>query len=166
MEAVSPHDVQSSIWFLENSDVYNTIKPYHLTFTPANGVARTNIKRSEVKDILIRDLRSSQTPSFDKNGFVVLNLKNPLVPEVCDDLEILKEFYFNDLEIELKKMFPGSTVAVLQYRVSILNMPPKLPNLRVLHTRNNFIPDFRFENVIKIFQYQLDKSIPILNRSA
>jgi hypothetical protein len=118
----SPNDVCSSIWFLDNLDLYKTVKPYHLTFTPENDVPRNNIQRKEVKDLLIRDLRDlrdfSGQISLDRNGFTVLNLENNLTPDDCEDREKLQKLFFDELESSLKSLFPHSCVAILQYRVS------------------------------------------------
>ena len=74
---ISHQDVRASLWFLQESEVYATVKPYNLAFTPEIQIPQGNIERREVS-VLISDLHGSeQLFSLNRNGFRVLEFQGP-----------------------------------------------------------------------------------------
>ena len=116
---VLSRDVQgASIWFLEEKQLYATIKPYSLAFTPAIHIARENIERKEVP-INIFDLRGSEKIfNLDQNGFMVLNLpgEHPILD--WDNEKVVENIHYPRVISELERSFPGSVCVPLCHKVS------------------------------------------------
>ncbi|KAF2106425.1 putative CmcJ-like methyltransferase [Lophiotrema nucula] len=110
--------VKSSLWYLEESELYRTTKPYHLTFIPDTGLPQTNINAVEAKDISIVDLRTWREPiTFDTNGFTLLTLDDNFGNPDYESKAFLEQHYFPSLESSLGKVFPGCKARVLQHRI-------------------------------------------------
>lgn len=111
-------DVRASIWFLEESELYKTVKPYTLTFTPEAQIPRENIKRTEVP-VLISDLRGSEKSySLDHNGFMVLGISDGNDKVDWDDKEMVKIVHYPTVVSELERAFPGARCIPLNHKVN------------------------------------------------
>lgn len=105
---VPPQDIQgASIWFLEEKELYATVKPYCLAFTPAIKIPRENIERKEVP-INVSDLRGFERKfNLDKNGFMVLNL--PEQPDLdWENDDSVENIHYPRVILEIERSFPGS----------------------------------------------------------
>jgi hypothetical protein len=74
---VDPHHTEtSSLQFIKWTELYKTEKPYQIFIDLPLTAPRTNVK-FEVKDVLFRDIRGSETDlDIDKHGFIMRTTKN------------------------------------------------------------------------------------------
>lgn len=112
-------DVESSIWFLARRELYATVKPYTLAFTPDTSIPRENVQREE-KHKIICDIRTHHDEiSFTKNGFTVLEMPElPLVIDWDDKTSVETKFY-PTIVSQLGKAFPGSSCIALHHQVRL-----------------------------------------------
>jgi hypothetical protein len=112
-------DVHSSIWFLAKDELYATVKPYTLAFTPDSAIPRENITREE-KSKNISDIRAHLDEIiFDRNGFMVLEM--PEHPEAVDwdsKMSVEKEFY-PAVTASIEDAFPGASCIILHHQVCV-----------------------------------------------
>ncbi|KAF4488017.1 hypothetical protein FAGAP_11127 [Fusarium agapanthi] len=118
MEASSnSRNVRSSIWFLEEKDLYATVKPYSLAFTPETGIPRENITRHEV-EVLISDIRTTKdTLTFDKNGFTTIDLPEQDRQFDWTDETLVKESHYPNVIKSVEAAFQGSRCEVLRHQI-------------------------------------------------
>jgi hypothetical protein len=113
---ISRQDVRASIWFLEENELYMTIKPYSLAFTPGAQIPRENIQRKEVP-VSISDLRGSEKLfSLDRNGFMVLEFQDK--HEVDWDETRVKDLYYPKVVSEIERDIPEARCIALHHQVS------------------------------------------------
>lgn len=116
-------DCRSCLWFLEEDDLYKTIKPYRLLFTPEDDFPRTNVKRKEVKDIIFNDIRGfAESPTLQKNGFQVFHMANELTTQTSDD-EVIGNQFLGSLQRLLQEHFRTPNVLILDKKVIISTHP-------------------------------------------
>jgi hypothetical protein len=116
---ISRQDVQASIWFLEESEVYATVKPYTLAFTPEVQMARENIERKEVL-VSISDLRGSeQLFSLDNNGFMVLKFQDHYREVDWDNEGIVKDVHYSEIVSEVERAIPNARCIALHHQVRL-----------------------------------------------
>lgn len=123
IKALRPGDVESSIWFLERRELYATVKPYSLAFTPEISIPRENIQREEKRKIISDIRRQNDDTSFTKNGFTVLEM--PELPKMIDwdDKMSIQTTFYPTIVSEMEKAFPGSRCIALHHQVSSQNPP-------------------------------------------
>ncbi|KAH0558785.1 hypothetical protein GP486_004575 [Trichoglossum hirsutum] len=112
---ISRQDVRASIWFLEENELYMTVKPYSLAFTPEAQVPRENIQRKEVP-VSISDLRGSEKLfSLDCNGFMVLEFQNK--HEVDWDETRVKDLHYSKVVSEIERDIPEARCIALHHQI-------------------------------------------------
>ncbi|KAF5683076.1 methyltransferase like protein [Fusarium denticulatum] len=118
MDASSDYrDVRSSIWFLEEKDLYATVKPYSLAFTPETGIPRENITRHEV-EVPISDIRTAKdTLTFDKNGFTIIDLPEQDRDFDWADETLVKESHYPNVIKSVEAAFQGSRCVILRHQI-------------------------------------------------
>ncbi|KAL9028781.1 MAG: hypothetical protein Q9196_002904 [Gyalolechia fulgens] len=105
-------DVRASVWFLEKDELYATVKPYALAFTPAAQIPRENIRRKEVL-LAISDLRGSEHMfTLNRNGFVVLRFHNQHDNIDWDNEMRVKELHYLKIVSVIQGVFPGARYMV------------------------------------------------------
>ena len=115
---VSRQDVRTSIWFLQESEVYATVKPYSLAFTPEAQIPRDNIERREVS-VSISDLRGSeQLFSLNHNGFMVLDFQGPYDDADWTNKTSVKEVHYPKIVSEVERVFPEARCVALLHQVN------------------------------------------------
>lgn len=113
-----PRNCHSTLWFLEDDDLYKTVKPYRLCFVPEEGFPITNVKRREVKDVLITDIRGlSAPPSLEQNGFQVFSMPASLTASSSSEPRKIQECFLNPLKELLSEHFQTPHVLLLEYKV-------------------------------------------------
>lgn len=120
MEVASPsvQNVESTIWFLQESDLYSTVKPYSLAFTPQGSLPRDNIVRTEVH-VSVSDLRgSSHSFSLEQNGFMLLNLDGQDHTVDWDSQEAVEKVHYPTVIAAVERAVPGARCRVLHHQVS------------------------------------------------
>ncbi len=90
----------SPIWFLNELELYKTVKPYRLDFDPANDdVPRTNVDRIEIARVPIHDIRDrKEPPHFPECGFTILDMPPALVALNYGDKEGVVDQYYPYIE--------------------------------------------------------------------
>ncbi|KAF5969745.1 CmcJ-like methyltransferase [Fusarium bulbicola] len=123
-------NVRSSIWFLEEKDLYATVKPYSLAFTLETGIPRENITRHEV-EVPISDIRTTKDDlTFDKNGFTIIDLPERDREFDWTDETLVKESHYPNVIKSVEAAFQGSRCVVLRHQVSLgLSFCSRLINL-------------------------------------
>lgn len=120
-EEAQAKDCLAPIWFLDELDLYRTVKPYRLRFSsPDPNIPRSNVQCKQTDNVLIRDFRShSEQLSFEKNGFTFLEMKQPslLTYEDCSDMQKIEELLLNNLQKELREFFGTAHVMLLSKTV-------------------------------------------------
>jgi len=110
-------DVHSSIWFLARKELYATVKPYTLAFTPDSAIPRENIVR-EKKNLIISDIRGRlSNVSFDRNGFTVLDMPEHSKAVNWDDKSSVELECYPEVVIAVESAFPGASCIPLQHQV-------------------------------------------------
>ena len=110
-------DFRASMWFLEESEVYATVKPYSLSFTPEAPIPRQNIERKEVS-VLISDLRGSeQLFSVDRNGFMVLEFQDQYQEADWDDETSVRAVHYPKIVSEVERAIPEARCIALYHQV-------------------------------------------------
>lgn len=113
----SRQDVQASIWFLEESEMYAKVKPYTLAFSPEAQIPRDNIQRKE-ESVPISDLRNSeQSFSLDHNGFIVLGFQNKHNEVEWGDEARVKDLHYPRVVAEVEHVLPEARCIALHHQV-------------------------------------------------
>ncbi|KAF2238370.1 hypothetical protein EV356DRAFT_306760 [Viridothelium virens] len=107
----------SSIWHLQELELYKTVKPYHLAFEPVEDIPRSNIERQETS-VRISDLRCLEEPlSFHRNGFAVFTLSEiPAISDWDNGTEV-RESYYPVIEKSIVSIFPGASCIALNHQI-------------------------------------------------
>ncbi|KAI9861754.1 MAG: hypothetical protein M1813_005103 [Trichoglossum hirsutum] len=112
---ISRQDVRASIWFLEENELYMTVKPYSLAFTPEAQIPRENIQRKEVP-VSISDLRGSEKLfSLDRNGFTVLKFQDK--HEADWDETRVKDLHYSKIMSEIERDIPEARCIALHHQI-------------------------------------------------
>src|ERR1700709_193749 len=105
---IQRQDVSASIWFLVEKELYKTVKPYTLAFTPEVNIPRDNIERREVS-VNISDLRGSEELfSLSNNGFMVLNFQNEHGVIDWESETMIKDVHYPKVISEVENAFPDA----------------------------------------------------------
>ncbi|KAI0114143.1 hypothetical protein GGR51DRAFT_505635 [Nemania sp. FL0031] len=90
----------SSIWFLDEIDLYKEVKPYRLDFEPDDeNFPQTNVKRVEVPNVSIRDIREHQGQlRFPECGFSVMHIPSDLTTLDFDNQGLVSSQYYPLIE--------------------------------------------------------------------
>lgn len=111
-------DVLTDLIFLKKDDKHMHEKPYRLRYDPGGTIPRTNCESDVQSNILIRDIRGSETEyTLERNGFQVLELKTKLTPADFHDREKVKAVYYEELKELLMETFGAKRVEILEHGV-------------------------------------------------
>ncbi|KAH7265629.1 uncharacterized protein BKA55DRAFT_535553 [Fusarium redolens] len=118
MEVISAaRDVRSSIWFLEEKELYASVKPYSLAFTPETEIPRENITRHEV-EVLVSDIRTAKDVlTFDKNGFTIIDLREQDPDFDWTDEKLVKELHYPNVIESVEAAFQGARCIILRHQI-------------------------------------------------
>ncbi|KAK3984746.1 hypothetical protein QBC44DRAFT_353461 [Cladorrhinum sp. PSN332] len=88
------------IWFLNEIELYKTVKPYRLDFEPEDDdFPRTNVERVEVPNVPILDIRTyGKQLRFPECGFSILPMPLELTVLPYDDEQSVIDQYYPYLE--------------------------------------------------------------------
>jgi hypothetical protein len=110
-------DLEASIYFLENNEIYRTEKPYHLQY-PISGVERSNLRTQKNEHIPIRDLRGREDEiSFENNGIAILEMETSMTYEEFNDKEKLKNVYCEEVGNALLQYTGAKEVQIYDFDV-------------------------------------------------
>ncbi|KAH8598243.1 hypothetical protein B0O99DRAFT_616238 [Bisporella sp. PMI_857] len=116
----------SSIWFLNELELYKQVKPYRLDFDPEDDdFPRTNVDRVEIPGVPIHDIRGNEGQlAFPKCGFSVLHMPSPLTTLDYDDQKLVADHYYSYIEKAVQefsvKFNPGAKVVALDHKVRLI----------------------------------------------
>jgi len=109
-------DVTTYVGCLDRLDLYKEEKPYELRFQYPGNFPFTNMHISAPHNITVEDLRGQESElSIEKNGFVLMDLDVPLLPEDFSDSQLIESRYLPPLSEFLKKRLGASRVQVYDY---------------------------------------------------
>lgn len=115
----SSQAVRASIWFLKEKDLYATVKPYALAFTPDSQIPRENIEREEVPTT-ISDMRSSTTRfTLDLNGFMIVQLSDEHPEVEWKREENVKTKHYPRVIADIEQSIPGCRCIPLTHNVCL-----------------------------------------------
>lgn len=109
---------RATLWFLEEAELYRTVKPYRLRFeSPDPDLPRSNVICRRVDDVPIQDIRCRDPMDFDRVGFTFVNMDSKLTYADCADRKRLEQLYYKDLKGLLCKRFDTPHVVILDHTV-------------------------------------------------
>lgn len=112
-----PKDVNSTMWFLERDELYASVKPYTLAFTPDSDIPRDNIRREEKKKVIL-DIRARiDQLKFEHNGFTILELAEHPESAEWDDKKWVEKECYPAVIAGVKKAFPGASCLPLHHQI-------------------------------------------------
>lgn len=110
--------LQTSMYFLARSTLYEHEKPYSLRFEPEAGFPRSNITMVKHEDIMIQDIRGREKDfSYEKNGFAILNLNTSLAYEDFEDKQKVIDVYLKDVADLLRDFLHAERVQIFEHTV-------------------------------------------------
>lgn len=111
-------DVLTDLIFLKRDSKFLSEKPYRLRYDPGAEIPRTNCETQVQTDVLVRDIRGSESKyTLDRNGFQVLRLNCKLAPAEFHDREKVKDVYYEELRELLKRELGAKRVEILEHGV-------------------------------------------------
>lgn len=148
-------DLQASIHFLAQSELYHTEKPYALRYTGEKEIAQTNIQLEKHDDIPIHDIRGRERDfSLEKNGFTISKMSSRMFYRDFSDPERVNAIYLHEVATHLKDMLGARHVQIYEHMVN--SFPPSA--LVSLKTHGRFAKD------IQTSPYRRAKSTSTINR--
>jgi hypothetical protein len=115
-----PANVETELWFLERDPKHVVDeKPFKLRYDPGPDIPRSNCRNESVSGVTIYDIRGREAEfSIDREGFAIGRLHSKLKPEDFDDEDKIKNTYYDELKVFLKKRFGCHRVEILEHGVS------------------------------------------------
>lgn len=112
--------IKTRVNFLERSDLYDTVKPYVLTFKAPEGFPSTNVKMDN-RTIAVHNIRGREGGlKLEEKGFAVMPLDSKLPFEAWDDDQKVREVYLPEVAEALKTFAGASRVQIYEHIVSIV----------------------------------------------
>lgn len=110
--------VTSELVFLKRDPKHETEKPYKLQYDPGEDLPRKNCVDEVTDGIVIHDFRGREKDfTLDWQGFCVVELETQLAPEDFDDDAKVKQVYYAELKMMLKKELGARRVEVLEHGI-------------------------------------------------
>ncbi|KAF2092426.1 hypothetical protein NA57DRAFT_82282 [Rhizodiscina lignyota] len=110
--------VYSNTHFLRRDELYHTVKPYSLRFTPPEGFPRANIKL-EKHEISIHDVRAQKNNlNFKRDGATILELASKMSYDDFDDDELVKDIFLREVSNQLKLFLGAQHVQIFEHTAS------------------------------------------------
>jgi hypothetical protein len=112
------HTETSSLQFIKWTDLYETEKPYQIFIDLPPTTPRTNVD-FEVKDVLFRDIRGSETEfDIDEHGFMMCTTKNFEDLDGNPSTDRIEKVYLPEVEELLKREVKGvDRLKIFDWRV-------------------------------------------------
>jgi hypothetical protein len=110
--------IETSMHFLQRSDLYSTVKPYSLRFEPPDGFERSNIKLERREDLKVEDARPEiKDYSLDKQGFKIVNMKSKMAYEDFQDDANIVRVYLSEVADTLRDLLGAAHVQIFEHTV-------------------------------------------------
>jgi hypothetical protein len=114
-------DVCSTVLYLQKDKIHELEKPYKLQYNTDDELPQQNTVHQSSGPLQIHDLRGqSQTFSFEKNGFTILEMESKLNPDDFANEQKVKDVYYPEIRALLLKYFGAKRVEILEHLVSNL----------------------------------------------
>ena len=111
----------TSVCCLDKNELYQREKPYEMRFNPPGDFPRKNLEVSKHDNIPVEDVRGYEKDlSFERNGFIVMELDIPMDIEDFGSREAIVSQYLPKVAEELKDRLGATRVQVHDYLVSYL----------------------------------------------
>lgn len=110
--------VTSELVFLKRDPKHETEKPYKLQYDPGEDLPRKNCV-DELRDgLVISDFRGQEKDfTLERQGFCVVKLESQLAPEEFDDDKKIRQVYYAELKMMLKRDLGARRVEILEHGV-------------------------------------------------
>jgi hypothetical protein len=109
--------VESSIYFLERSELWKTEKPFVLDYVPEPPAVKSNASVAD-KPVVIEDIRGRESQfTYAENGFCLLPLDHGMEPADFDDDAKVRDVYLRNVGDALKTTLRASRVQIYDYIV-------------------------------------------------
>jgi len=110
--------IETSMHFLQRSDLYSTVKPYSLRFEPPEGFERSNIKLERREDLKIEDARPIiKDFSLEKEGFKIVNMESKMAYDDFEDDTKLVQVYLSEIANTLRELLGAAHVQIFEHTV-------------------------------------------------
>lgn len=107
------------MYFLDRSDLWDTVKPYSFQYYPKEDIPRHNLLHSPYT-VRVQDLRAHvPPPSLDVEGFAIHNVSTKMKYEDFSDDAKVQEVYCRELEKYVLEALGAKHVRALDYQVSM-----------------------------------------------
>lgn len=107
------------LYFLDRSDLWNTIKPYNFHYFPKENFPLSNLQRTS-HITRVRSMRSIiPTLSLDTQGFEVHRLDTKMKYLDFKDEELVQAIYFKELEEYFKEKLGAKEVRALDFQLRL-----------------------------------------------
>ena len=110
--------VSTSMHFLEDNILYQSVKPYTIIFKPPDGFPKTNICLEEQSDIVVEDIRGRERDfTMDQAGFTIMELQSQLLYKEFSDDEKVIDVYLKEVADSLQKHLGAERVQIYEHLV-------------------------------------------------
>ena len=110
--------IESFMYYLERTSLYDAEKPYTMRYQPDEGIPQSNFKKIK-HPMIAKSMRQPDAGPFYLNdcGFQLVELKSHLSYEEFWDKRRVQEVYIQEVKDTLKKELGAKYVHVLDYAV-------------------------------------------------
>ncbi|RFN50508.1 hypothetical protein FIE12Z_5271 [Fusarium flagelliforme] len=107
------------LYFLDRSDLWETVKPYNFHYVPKSDVPLHNLQRS-YHSVRLRSLRPLvPILTLDKQGFEVERLDTRMQYEDFRDEQLIDDVYFSELEDHFTKKLGAKKIRPLDFQLRL-----------------------------------------------
>lgn len=108
------------IWFLNELELYQTVKPYRLDFEPEDpNLPRTNVQSIKVPSVPIFNIRDHERElQFSKCGFTILQMPSSLTTLDYNNPRLVKDIYYSYIERAVRDFHGTAKALALDHKVS------------------------------------------------
>ncbi|KAI4624820.1 uncharacterized protein J4E87_005301 [Alternaria ethzedia] len=110
--------IETSMHFLQRSDLYSTVKPYSLRFEPPDGFERSNIKLERREDLKIEDARPNiNNFTLEEQGFKIVNMESKMRYEQFEDDAKIVQVYLSEIADTIRELLGAAHVQIFEHTV-------------------------------------------------
>ncbi|KAF2108839.1 methyltransferase [Lophiotrema nucula] len=106
-------DISGAIHFLARIPLYDTVKPFDISYNPGNGLPASNFQ-GELHRVTVRDMRKYDLP-YEQCGFRICSLDSAMKYEDYDHEATIKDVHFPEVESCVKEAMNASFVKIFNF---------------------------------------------------
>ena len=127
------------LYFLDRSDLWDTVKPYNFHYVPRSDVPLHNLQRS-YHSVRLRSLRPLvPILTLDNQGFEVERLDTRMRYQDFRDEQLIDDVYFSELEDHFTKKLGAKKIRPLDFQV-------RCSRLSIEEDRDTYTPQLRLRD--------------------